>query len=57
MTKLRRFECRLETLRRSQDVHTFFVRELGQAFRIHWTTPFLFCFERLAGVARVNDQQ
>ena len=32
MTKLRRFERRLKTLRGGQDIHAFLVSELGQAF-------------------------
>ena len=56
MTKLRRFKCGLKTLRRSQDVHPFFVSELGQTFRIHWTTTLLLRFERLTRITCINDQ-
>ena len=57
MTKLRRFQRRLITLRGRQDVHALFVRELGQTFGVHRPTTFLFGFERLSGIAGIDDQQ
>src|ERR1051326_2575620 len=52
-----RLQARLGTLPRRQGVPSLLIRELREAFRVHWTTPLLFRFERLTRVARVNDQQ
>ena len=57
MTKLRGFQCRLITLRGSENVHAFLISKLGQSFRVHWPTALLSGFQRLSGVASIDDQQ
>ena len=57
MTKLRSFERRLITLRRREDVHPFFIRQLGQALRVHWAATLLLGFQRLSGIAGIDYQQ
>ena len=46
----------LISLRRSENVHSFFIRELGQSLRVHRALPRVFHLERLSRVAGVGSR-
>ncbi len=57
MLQLFGFERDLVALRSSQYIHTFLVCQLRQSPCIHGPASLLFCFQSLAGLTSVNQQQ